>query len=234
MAEKIIKKVFAVLVILVIGLLVALVFKVKQDQKNSVNAAKERYEQMKTGDRIMTLTDDILEEDFQNYVKGVQRAKNLLHIFLGFFAAFLGLIILWMLIGAVIDVINRKGIGNFIAHIFVALLFAGALVGGYYLVKEKILPEVDKDDPSSEPHYFAELYLTGVQRDVRTEPANPQDDASSKTTVYYYLITDTGSRISVKEEVYDRFGEPGKYYAGRTEQTIFSLYEGKYFNLFGK
>lgn len=230
MAEKIVKKVFTVLVILVIGLLIGMVFKVKQDQKNSVNAAKERYKQMISGEQVMTLTEDVLEDDFQEYVKGVQRAKNLLHLYLGFFAAFLGLLILRMLIGAVLNVIKRDGLRSIIGHIIVAMLFAGALVGGYTIVKDKILPQVDKEDPASEAHYFAELQLTGIQKDVESVDR----DESTETKIYYYLITDTGARISVKEEVYDRFGEPGIYYAGRTEHTIFSLYEGKYFKLFGK
>lgn len=232
--EKKVSLIFRIVIILAAVLMVGMVFKIKQEQKNSVNAAKERYEQMISGEQVMTLTEDVLEEDFQEYVKGVQRAKQLLNLYLGMIGAFIGLLLLWMLVQVVFDMFSRKGIGVFIGHSVAILIFAALLIGGYFIVKDKILPQVNKEDPSSDPHYFAELHLTGVQRDVKTEDANPQDDASSKTTVYYYLITDTGARISVKEEVYDRFGEPGIYYAGRTEHTIFSLYEGKYFKLFGK
>ncbi len=234
MAEKRVTKVFTVLILLVIAALAGMVIKVKMDQKNSVEESKERYRQMISGEQIMTLTDDILEEDFDQYVQDTNRARNLLHIFVGCNGAFLGLIVLWMLIKAVFDVINRKGIGNFIVHIIVAVIFAGAFVGGYILLKDKIFPEIESEDPASAAHYFEEMRLVGVQKDVRAESANPQDDESSKTEVYYYLLTDTGSRIRVKEEIFERFGEPGVYYAGRTEDTVFSLYEGKYFKLFGK
>ena len=221
------------MVLLVIGIIVALVFKVKTDQKNSVEASKERYQQMISQKQIMTLTNDILEEDFTEYVKGSQRAKDLLHLLLACFGAFIGLFVIWMLIGAVFSVIQRKGVMSVLGHIFMALLFAGMFVGGYVIVTEKILPDINKEDPTTEVHYFEEIRVVGVQKDTVEEKKFSDDEGGSETKVYYYLITEAGTRIRVKEEIFDRYGEPGIYYAGKTEHTIFSLYEGKYFKLIG-
>ena len=75
------------------------------------------------------------------------------------------------------------------------------------------------------------MHLTGVHKDVVEEKKFSDDEGGSEMKVYYYLITDTGTRIRVKEEIFDRYSEPGVYYAGKTDKTIFSLYEGKYFKL---
>ena len=231
MVEKKVESVSNILLLLAVGLLIAMVVKVKLEQKNSVEAAKDRYEQMISRGQVVTLTNDILEEDYEKYVKDAQKAKELLPLFLGFVGVFLGFIIIRMLIGVIFSVVERKGIMNFVGNIVVALLFVGMLVGGYTLVKDKVLPEIDKNFPENEAHYFFEYKLADAKKEVVTEAAPPSDDASSRSKTYYYLITDEGRQISVREEVFDRFREPGVYYAGRTDATIFSLYEGKYFQL---
>lgn len=217
----------------VLGLLVAVmtVIMVKGfiDQNKDEKQQIARYEELKTPGGKTLLTNEILEQDHDRYLRKAEESKR---IFFTLFTCFGLVAVVFILITGfttVLNIIEDKG-GSFAIPLvlFLAMLFC---IGSFGIIAMKmIIPSLMYSDPSAEAYYFKELVLKDSLKKEETHESGSGESRTTTTTVYYLLYDVNGKEYSVNKILFDRFEGPGKYYAGQTVGgNIFSLYSDQYF-----
>ena len=228
MLKKWIGRVLIGLFILCIAVMAAIIYKAYTDQKKDRKEQREIYEQMIREDGKTLLTQEILEEDFQFYVKNVNRGRSVFKKLMILFAAVFILVIVMVLYSGVVRALEDRRLTRMIGPILAAAMFLAVFVVVAWVAKTKIIPKMYDGDPEAEAHYYVRLDLADAKKE---EKIVYDSDNNSRTEVYYYLIRSDGGRIQTDQAMYERFEKPGIYFAGRTDKTVFSLYPALYFNL---
>lgn len=191
-----------------------------------------RYEQMITEGSKMTLTNDILEEDHTKYLEDSAKAKRTFATLLVCFGAMFVMFILMGIYSTVIRFIEDGQNGYFVIYLasFACLVFI--FVSAVIIATKVVIPKMISSNPEKEAYFFSELNLSDSERKEELVETGSGEDRRTETRVTYFLIEENGNKIEVNKLFFDRFEDPGTYYAGQTVRgNIFSLYSGKYFEL---
>ena len=228
LASNIFMIVFMVCFFTMVGFMVVGFIQQNKDEKQQIS----RYEQMITrgGENKTVLTSGILEEDHEKYLQDAEKSKSTFIKLLICFACVAVLFVLLAIFNAVQKAMDESGPSLVIALVsFLAVTFmisSFAVIAGMFLV-----PRL-KTDPSKEAYYFDTLIVKDAVREEEKVNTGSGADYQTETRVYYYLLDESGNKISVSKLLYERYTGPGTYYAGRTARgNIFSLYSGEYFEL---
>jgi hypothetical protein len=219
--------VFFVMFFVMTALMLTGVFQQNKDEK----AEAARYESLKTPGGKTVLTNEILEEDHDKFLEDVAENRKMGLKMLSLF----GTVVVAFVLMAVFSLIIKTMEDGAKALPIVLISFIGVtfLLSMVILVTVRVLiPNFQNDRYKTDGYYFAELKLKDKEIEEKWEETGSGDDRRTEKKTYYYLIDENGNRISTNETYYDRFEEPGVYYAGQTTSgSIFSFYPGKYFTL---
>ena len=229
MKKRRVKWVLAGMILLVVAVMAALIFKAHLDQDKDRKAQRERYEQMISEDGKTLLTRETLNEDFEIYVKNVNRGRSLFKSMIILFVVAFILIVILILYSGIVAALEERRLKRLVGPLLASVVFIGLFGAAGWIVEKKILPEMDEVDPETEGHFYVLEELEAAKMEEKTVWENGSDN--SRTEVRYYLIKTSGGRIPTDQVTYELFDEPGKYYVGRTADTAFSLYSTLYFDL---
>ena len=197
-------------------------------QNKDEQQQKDRYEQMisRGGDGKTLLTAEILEEDHEKYLQDAAKSKNTFFKLLTCFGCVMVFFVLMAAFNAVQKILEEKGLSATIALVsFLAVTFMIMSVAVIFM--NFLIPRMNTDE-SKIAYYFDTLTLKEALR----EEERVKSGSDYETRVYYYLVDEGEKKIAVSKRLYERFTNPGTYYAGRTARgNIFSLYNGEYFEL---
>lgn len=220
--------VFGVCFVLMTGIMVKGFLDQKADDKKQV----ERYESMLKEGGKTTLTDEILEEDHDKYVKDAAKGKQ---TFITLLVCF-GAVVVMFVIMAIFTTVMRALQGRREEHVLVALITVISVmfifVSVLIVTITYIVPKLAQSDPSEDVYAFARLNIEKTEEKREVVTTGSGDNRTTETRITYYLIEDNGRQHSVSKLMFERFVGAGTYYAGMTDKgNIFSVYPGVYFEL---
>lgn len=214
--------------ILSVAIMAAIIYKSYLDQEKERDQQREIYQQMIREDGKTPLTQETLEQDFEFYVKNVNRGRTVFRNLLILFGVAFAQIVIMILYTGVVRVLEDRRVTQLIGSIVSAAVIITMFVVVAWVVKTKIIPRMYDGDPEDEAHYYVSLDLADAKKE---EKVVYDSDNNSRTEVTYYLIKTDGGRIQTDKVMFERYEKPGVYYAGRTDKTVFSLYPALYFEL---
>ena len=202
-----------------------------EQKKNK--ADEERYEKMVNEEGKFKLTQKILDEDHEQYVKNAEHGakvfKNLITAFAGGFI--LVVILFFMRIFDIKRLFPEK-----YANLVMWIMLAG--FGFMVIFGVMFFGSINK--ASSKSGDVASLKYDFYKANVKSRRVEKKEHTSrdsdghmrTTTTYYYYLILDDDKEVQVSKIIYDRAENPGLYYCGSTEKGgIFSIYPDTEFEL---
>ena len=232
MTKKIASRIFYGSFILIFVIMVGMMVKGLIDQNKDEKLQNERYESMITEGGKTTLTDDILNEDYNKYVQDSEKAKQTFISLLVCFGAAIVLFIVMYIFSMIMKGMEDGAGTQLVIMIasFVVLIF---MLGSFSVVALKFLvPRLTAVQPEKEAYYFNTLNIKDAVREEEKEEYWNEDHYETRTNVYYYYIDENDKKLSVSKVLFSRFEGEGVYYAGQTARgSIFSIYPAKYFEL---
>ncbi len=220
--------VFGLCFVLMAGIMVKGFMDQKADEKKQV----ERYESMlKEGGKTL-LTDEILEQDHDKFLKDAVKGKRTFITLLVCFGAVVVMFVIMAIFTSVMRALQGRREEHVIAALITVIAVMFIFVSVLVVTITYIVPKFTQSDPSGDAYAFAELNIEKVEEKRELVTTGSGDNRSTETRITYYLIEKNGTKHSVTKVMYDRFVGAGTYYAGMTEKgNIFSVYPGVYFEL---
>ena len=227
-------KIFVVVFLIIFFVIGGFMVKGLLTQQKEDNADRTKYEQMIKSDGKTTLTQEILDQDHDEYIESVKSNNKTFAIF---GIGFLGLMLIFLIV-AIANFFNQRNKGaqgvelirNIVAIVAISIFLIMSIFVGLVFIR----PMMNKTDYDNESYKYVELNITDtkVEEHTSTHRKSNGHGTTTTTTYTYYVITEDGDNLKVSKLLYERVSNPGIYYAGRTESgSIFSLYPAEYFEL---
>ncbi len=227
-------KIYVVVFLIIFFAIAGFMVKGLLTQQKENNADRTKYEQMIKSDGKTTLTQEILDQDHNEYVESV-KSNNKTFAIIGI--GFLGLMLLFLII-AIANYFSQRNKGaqgiELVRNIVSIVAISVFLVMGIIIGVAFIRPMMNKTDYDKESYKYVELNIvdTKVEEHKSTHRKSNGHGTTTTTTYTYYVITEDNEELKVGKLLYERVANPGVYYAGMTEGgNIFSLYPSEYFEL---
>ena len=203
-----------------------------KDQKNDEKKETERYEKMINEGSRTVLTDKILEEDHDEFVKDADKSRR---TFISLLVCF-GAVVLMFCITTIFNIILGRLEGGrrepFFISIVSFVMVMVVMLTCVLIALKVIVPKFASSDQSNDHYSFKELKIKDTERKKEYIETGTGDSRTTETRITYFLIEENGNKIEVNKMFYDRFVGEGIYYAGMTYRgSILSLYPGIYFEL---
>lgn len=232
MTKELAEKIFNIVFIVIFVVMAAIMIKGYFDQKKDDEQQISRYENMKPAEGKATLTEQILEEDHDKYIRDIAEGNS---TFLKLIICF-GTVMLSFVVRAVLDMVLRGISGERGPAFAVAVISAISVIAIFAVVAlfavNRLIPGFNTKDLEEEAYSFDAIELIDSDKIVEYVETSNGDSTTTEERITYFLIEESGNRIEVDHILYERYEGPGVYYAGRTSGgNIFSLYPGKYFEL---
>ncbi len=227
-ASKIFYGAFILVFVIFVGIMIFGMISDKKEEEKKVSA----YQQMINEGSKTVLTNEILDEDHDQYVQDTEKAKKTFLTLAACFGAiaviFLAMVICSTIIKGMED---GPGIGLTVSVVsFIAVTF---MITSFAVIAIKaIVPHMKYSNPDKEAYYFETLSLKDCKTEKEVIETNTGGDRETRTVIHYILIDDNGKEIETNKVLYERFVGEGEYYAGKTVGGyMFSLYPEVYFEL---
>ena len=200
-------------------------------QNKEEKEAMARYEQMITEGAKTPLTNEIMEEDHDNYLaKAAESTKTFYMVaamFVAAVAVFVLMVVFTVIVRGMEDGPNSRGflitLVTFFSMIFLIVSF-------FVIAIKMIIPNLNGVQPEQEAYYFEKIQLVDSWKEEKIVETGSGDNRDTRTEITYHLYDENGKDIHTNKVLFERYKEPGLYYAGTTSGgAIFSLYPAKYF-----
>ena len=220
--------VFGLCFVLMVGIMVKGFLDQKADEKKQV----ERYESMLIEGGKATLTNEILEQDHDKFLKDAAEGKETFIKLLVCFGAVVVMFVIMAIFSSVMRALQARREEHVVAALITVIAVMFIFVSVLVVTITYIVPKLAQSDPSQDAYAFARLNIEKVEEKREQVTTGSGDNRSTETRITYYLIEDNGRKHSVTKVMFDRFVGAGIYYAGMTDKgNIFSVYPGVYFEL---
>lgn len=204
---------------------------ISQEKKNKADV--ERYEKMVNEEGKFKLTQKILDEDHEQYVKdGEHGAEVFKFVISAFGGAFILILILSFMRALDVKKLFPPKYANIIMWIMLAGCGVMVVFGINFFTRVNAMSK-RSEEIAKIGYKFYEMNVESRRVEKKEEYERDADGHTRTITNYYYYLTLEGNKeIQVKKLFYDRAEEPGLYYCGATEKgNIFSMYPATEFEL---
>lgn len=207
------KRLFKVIILVFsVFLVIANIFVVKKLPDQQINDGS--YEQLIKRNGKTKLTQDILDHDFQEYIKDKKTGRIVCLIISFIIVPIAVIFLIYTILRFIKD--NNKEIQK-TQYIIKIIILLGFIVTFTVI----IVFTLSYNDEENKSYNFVEHNIKDSE--VKRSGTKGNHD--------YYLIMDNGDRVDVSEKIYNKFKDSnyfGIYYAGETEDgIIFSLYSSQ-------